>query len=204
MIKRKSIKHESKKQLNMDQYILTEIGQKLRKIRKEKRLTVQTVASRAGVSKGFVSRIENSRTVPSLPVLIAIIKGMEVSLNAFFCDIDRSSLGRVVVKKASGLKTTADTSTESLFGYPIIDKNVPKSLVKTSILEIKSGGIGGNHSVKGFTFQYILEGKINYEISGQAYELEKGDSLYFDPEQVHLFENKGPDTARLLLVDFIT
>ena len=187
----------------MNEYILTEIGQKIRKIRKEKGLTVQTVASRAGVSKGLISRIENSRTVPSLPVLIAIIKGLEVSLNAFFGDIDRNSLERVVVRKASDLQTSVENSSESLLRYPIIDKNVPESLVKTSVLEVKPGGKGGDQSIKGFTFQYILEGQINYKISGETYELATGDSLYFDPQQVHYFENKGETLARLLLVNFI-
>ncbi len=187
----------------MNEYILTEIGQKLRKIRKEKGLTVQTVASRAGVSKGLISRIENSRTVPSLPVLIAIIKGLETGLNAFFGDIDRSSLGRVVVKKAGDLESSEESLSASLLRYPIIDKNVPESLVKTSVLEVKPAGKSSDQSIKGFTFQYILGGEILYKISGETYELETGDSVYFDPQQVHSFENTGESVARLLVVNFI-
>lgn len=187
----------------MNEYILTEIGQKLRKIRKEKGFTVQTVASRAGVSKGLISRIENSRTVPSLPVLIAIIKGLETGLNSFFGDIDRSSLERVVVRKADDLQTSKENLSASLSRYPIIDKNVPESLVKTSVLEVKPTGKGGDQSIKGFTFQYILGGKILYKISGDTYKLETGDSVYFNPQQVHYFENIGESTARILIVNFI-
>lgn len=187
----------------MNQYILVEIGQKLRKIRKEKGLTVQTVALRAGVSKGLISRIENSRTVPSLPVLISIIKSLEVGLNSFFGDIDRDALEHVVVKKAIDLETSNANPSDALLHYPIIDKNVPESLVKTSILEIKPAAKGLNQSTNGFTYQYVLEGEIGYQISGQNYELATGDSLYFDAKQIHSFENNGQVLARLLIVNFI-
>ena len=55
-----------------DQFLL-EIGIKLRQIRKSKNLTINSVARAAKVSKGLVSKIENGRTIPSLPVLISII-----------------------------------------------------------------------------------------------------------------------------------
>ncbi|WP_409994912.1 helix-turn-helix domain-containing protein [Chitinophaga pinensis] len=42
--------------------------------RREKNITVQDLADRAKVIKGLISQIENSRTIPSLIVLIDIIK----------------------------------------------------------------------------------------------------------------------------------
>ena len=187
----------------MNQYILVEIGQKLRKIRKEKGLTVQTVAVRAGVSKGLISRIENSRTVPSLPVLISIIKSLEVGINSFFGDIDRGALEHVIVKKATDLKTSNPNPSDALLHYPIIDKNVPESFLKTSVLEIKPAAKGLNQSTSGFTFQYILEGQIEYQISGETYELTTGDSIYFDAKKIHSFENTSDVVAKLLVADFI-
>jgi transcriptional regulator with XRE-family HTH domain len=71
----------------MENEILVQISQKIKSIRKEKGLTIQDVADRAGVTKGLISQIENSRTIPSLLVLIQIIKALEVDLNFFFNDI---------------------------------------------------------------------------------------------------------------------
>lgn len=187
----------------MNQYILAEIGEKIRKIRKEKDLTVQMVASRAGVSKGLISRIENNRTVPSVPVLIAIIKGLECSLSSFFGDIDRYDLEKVIIRKADELKSRAEITSDHLRKYPIIDKSVPESLIRTSILELKPAGKIDYPSQKGFSFQYILEGQLHYIIEETSYNLNAGDSLYFDARQAHSIENKGAISARLLAVDFV-
>nr|WP_227256257.1 helix-turn-helix transcriptional regulator [Pedobacter sp. MR2016-19] len=51
-------------------------------------ITVQELADKAEVSKGLISQIENSRTIPSLMVLMDIIKSLEIDLNSFFKDIN--------------------------------------------------------------------------------------------------------------------
>ena len=56
----------------MEDYLIG-IGKRIKKIRKEKQLTISDVATKASVSNGPISRIENGRTIPSLPVLLNII-----------------------------------------------------------------------------------------------------------------------------------
>ena len=128
---------------------------------------------------------------------------VRVRKNAFFGDIDRDALGTVIVRRASELETVSDSPSGQLLRYPIIDKNVPESLVKTAILELKSGGKGEHSSSMGFAFHYLLAGQISYQIGGETYELEVGDSLYFDTQQVHFFYNNTVETAQLLVVSFI-
>ena len=72
----------------MEDDVLIQISNRIKDKRREKNITVQELASRANVSKGLISQIENSRTIPSLIVLIDIIKALEIDLNAFFKDID--------------------------------------------------------------------------------------------------------------------
>ena len=45
------------------------LGGRLREIRKKKGLTLQQLADRTGLTAGLLSKIENLRTSPSLPVL---------------------------------------------------------------------------------------------------------------------------------------
>jgi len=187
----------------MHEYILIEIGQKLRKIRKDKGLTVQTIAARAGVSKGLISRIENSRTIPSLPVLISIVKGLDVDLNTFFSDIDQSVVEQILVKKAADLESE-DDETPNIKRLAIFDKNLPESTVKTSIIELKSVGKQSFQSTKGLSYHYILRGKIHYEIGEVTHDLSTGDSLYFDTRLMHSFWNTSTENARVLVMDFKT
>ena len=57
----------------MQEDILIQISTNIKERRREKGITVQELADRAKVSKGLISQIENSRTIPSLIVLIQII-----------------------------------------------------------------------------------------------------------------------------------
>ena len=188
----------------MHEYILVEIGQKLRKIRKDKGLTVQVVAARAGVSKGLISRIENSRTIPSLPVLIAIVKGLEIELNSFFSDIDRSATEQIVVKKATDLHSKDESYKSNLSYFPIFDKNIPDSIFKSTLVELKPLGKQMPKSENGFSYHYILEGSIRYQIGEENYDLETGDSLYFDARLMHSFQNATVDLAKILVMNFIS
>src|SRR5687767_15663953 len=70
-----------------DNQIVSRIAQKIRDTRLEKNLTLQELANRTQVSKGLLSKIENSRTIPSLPVFVTLIQSLEISLKEFFQDM---------------------------------------------------------------------------------------------------------------------
>ena len=53
----------------MQEDIIIQISKRLKDIRKEKDITLQQLADATGVSKGMLSQVENSRTIPSLTVL---------------------------------------------------------------------------------------------------------------------------------------
>ena len=63
------------------------IAEKIRIIRLRKKLTIQQLADRTKLTKGLISKIENSRTVPSLPVFVGLIRALDVPLKVFFEDI---------------------------------------------------------------------------------------------------------------------
>ena len=60
--------------------ILSNIGKKIREERKNKGLNLQQVASQSNITAGLLSKIENFRAVPSLPVLLNISKTLEVNM----------------------------------------------------------------------------------------------------------------------------
>ncbi|MFT5252321.1 MAG: transcriptional regulator with XRE-family HTH domain, partial [Flavobacteriales bacterium] len=67
----------------MNDYLIG-IGKRIKEIRKASKKTISSVASHAEVSNGLISRIENGRTIPSLPVLLNIINALEVDVSDFF------------------------------------------------------------------------------------------------------------------------
>ncbi|MFM8738789.1 MAG: helix-turn-helix domain-containing protein, partial [Cytophagales bacterium] len=68
----------------MQHELISQIGKRIKAIRNEQRITLQELSSRSELSKGLLSKIENSRTIPSLPVFLSIMKAIETNPKDFF------------------------------------------------------------------------------------------------------------------------
>ncbi|HXC93505.1 MAG TPA: helix-turn-helix transcriptional regulator, partial [Geobacteraceae bacterium] len=60
------------------------IGQKIRKLRKERRLTLQYLSDLSGLSKPLLSQIENELVIPPIATLLKIAKALKVGIHYFF------------------------------------------------------------------------------------------------------------------------
>jgi transcriptional regulator with XRE-family HTH domain len=61
-----------------------QVPKRIKRMRIERQLTQQEVADAMGVTKGYVSRIENSKTAPPVGTLISLAQTLGVDFNAFF------------------------------------------------------------------------------------------------------------------------
>src|SRR5512132_2123183 len=57
-----------------------QLGKKIRDLRFRRGLTVQQLAEASGLSKGFISQVENDRTSPSLATLRDLARALETSV----------------------------------------------------------------------------------------------------------------------------
>ena len=73
--------------MRKDPYLL-QIGKKIKETRLSNNQKIREIAEKEKVSKGLVSKIENGRTFPSLPVLISLINSLFVNLSDFFHGIE--------------------------------------------------------------------------------------------------------------------
>lgn len=187
----------------MENEILVQISQKIKSIRKDKNLTIQEIAERAGVTKGLISQIENSRTLPSLLVLMQIIKALEVDLNFFFNDLslDGREAPILVLRKEEYSKFEKEPAS----GYQyerIFTRKIKSGAVDFVLLEIKPGSVRNFVTTDAFEFKYILQGTVKYIFRDQTIELFEGDSMLFDGRLEHNPVNEGKETVRMLVVYF--
>lgn len=187
----------------MENEIIVQISQKIRSIRKEKSFTIQDVAEKAGVTKGLISQIENSRTIPSLLVLMQIIKALEVDLNFFFNDIslEGKEAPILVLRKEEYQKFEKETAS----GYQyerIFTKKFKTGAVDFVILEIQPGSERDFVTTEAFEFKYIIQGEVTYHFNDQTIQLHEGDSMLFDGRLEHNPVNLGETPVRMLVVYF--
>ncbi len=62
----------------------SEIGDKIRRLRKNKEMTLDQLAVKCCVTKGYLSKVENSDKAPPVSTLINIAAGLGVGISEIF------------------------------------------------------------------------------------------------------------------------
>jgi transcriptional regulator with XRE-family HTH domain len=187
----------------MEDDILIQISNRIKERRREKNITVQELATRANVSKGLISQIENSRTIPSLIVLIDIIKSLDIDLNAFFKDIRHKGEDlEPIIKRKADYDHFEKEDAEGFAYQRIFTRSIKNSTVDIVILELAPGSHRELVQTEAYEYKYILSGDIEYQINDNSYLLNQGDSMLFDGRMPHTPKNKTDKPASMLIVYF--
>ncbi|MFD2889230.1 helix-turn-helix domain-containing protein [Chitinophaga cymbidii] len=187
----------------MQEDIIIRISQKIKEQRKAKGITVQELANKAEVSKGLISQIENCRTVPSLLVLVNIIRALNQDMNEFFNDIDQhQQASRIIVVRQDRYQPIK----ENAKGYRyqrVISRTVKGCPMDVMLADLKKGA-RRSQMVKAdaWEYQYVIKGTVEYQVHNEVHVLEAGDSIFFDGRLGHKPSNIGDDDARMLLISF--
>ncbi|MBL0744523.1 helix-turn-helix domain-containing protein [Chryseolinea lacunae] len=187
----------------IDNEVVTRIAQKIRSTRLEKNLTIQQLATRTHVSKGLLSKIENSRTIPSLPVFITLIQSLEISLKEFFQDMVLMHGKDYLFVKKGDYRNMERERREGFNYHYILSQTIPHCTMEALILTLEPGAKGRTVPTEGFAFKHILAGTCDYQIHDETFTMEEGDSLYLDASVPHLPLNKTRKNAVMLVVYFI-
>ncbi len=187
----------------MKEDVLVQISKRIKEKRKELGITVQELADRASVSKGLISQIENSRTIPSLMVLIDIIGSLEIDLNVFFRDIKSSDEEALVLTKNSQEYESFEKEDAIGFMYKrIFSQSVNKGTVDIVLLELEPGANRPMVQTEAFEYKYMIAGDVEYDIADKTYSFSPGDSLLFDGRIPHTPRNAGNVNAVMLVIYF--
>jgi len=187
----------------MEEDVLIQISNKIKERRREKNITVQELATRANVSKGLISQIENSRTIPSLLVLIEIIKALEIDLNEFFKDIRSKTADLPIIVKRKDEYEHFEKEHANGFRYErIFTQSINHSTVDIVILVLEPGAYRPLVETEAFEYKYVLSGEVEYQFNEEKIILNQGDSMLFDGRIPHTPKNLGASDASMLVIYF--
>jgi len=182
--------------------IILQISSRIKVKRKENRVTLEELAREVGVTKGLLSQIENNRTIPSLSVLLSIIKSLRVDFNDFFENIDESNDGSPIIIKTREYKQIKKEYSKGSFYYRINSFKHDGKLVDVVLYRQDKNAKRGFVSTDAFEFDYMLKGKIQYTIKDKKYILEQGDSFYYNAREPHLTRCLSPRDCTMLVFYF--
>jgi len=177
------------------------IGEKIRVLRKDKRLGLVQLGEHTGLSPGLLSRIERGQLVPTLPTLMRIALVFGVGLEHFFApEQERPMLA--VVRKAERLQLPdqAGAATPSYF-FESLDFRAIDRKMDAFLADFPAGGAASApHEHPGVEFLYVISGRVALVFEDDAVELNEGDAVYFDSARAHSYAAAGEAAASALVV----
>lgn len=172
------------------------IGHKIKRLRQEKNLTQDELASRSELSKGFISQLERDLTSPSLSTLDDILECLGTSLKDFFNDDFQDE--RVVFTRNDFYETKDE---ELGFSLEWIVPNAQKNSMEPIMLTLDQGGRYKEETAHfGEEFGYVLQGTITVHLGNKKYKARKGDTFSFNSNVNHFISNSSKQQAKILWV----
>lgn len=184
--------------MNLDEQMIVE---RIKTLRLQRGLTLDQLAELSGLTKGYLSRIENSEKSPPFSTLARLASALDTDLISFFSDESGivEDINIDIVRSENARKVDRKIAPEAYIyeslAYRMRGKNMEPMLV---ILD-KDAPITRFHH-QGEEFIYILEGRLEFHFEGKTHVLEKGDSAYFNSGIVHSGRSVGDGPAKFLCV----
>jgi len=171
-----------------------QIGRKIRDLRLRRALTVQKLAEASGLSKGFISQVENNRTSPSLATLHDLARALDTSVA--YLVVEEEQVPYVVRAGERPLVRVGGNTTR----VELLSAS-PKRNLEMLIAELPPGLTAGEkrHYHHGEECLLCLEGTVRVTCGQHVLLLERGDSCHYDGRVPHAVENAGTVTARVLI-----
>lgn len=166
-----------------------EIGSKIRAIRKRKKITIAQMCEGTGLSKGFISNVENNNTSPSINTLQTISNFLEVPLPYLL--LEKKQHMRVIKKTER---------THSTFNNLKIEHLSSKGGLRMMLVEFPPGAsMGEANAHEGEECHLVLEGRVIAEQGEDSMIIEEGDSFSWNASVPHFVKNIGEGKAVLLI-----
>lgn len=177
----------------------TAIGERARALRDSMGLSLRELAERSGVSAPMLSQVERGETSPTLSVATKIAAGLELTLSQLL----RLDEGQhvVITRKAQRRKRKRGGHAVEELTPPLPGQRADVSVHRLA----PSAATGGAedpplHEPGARETAVVLDGAPVLVIDGQRHELGNGDTVTFDADLRHHFENPGESEAELLAV----
>ena len=183
----------------------TNIASRVSRLRKLQRMTLESLADRAGLSKGYLSKIENGRAVPPIATLARIAGVLGTDVGYFMQDASASETERVSVVRASERKPAVRGGSQFGYDYLSLAHTRRYKQMEPFIFRFpKRHGSKVEFEHEGEEFLFVLSGQIEFQVgerkNRQAWILEAGDSIYFDSALPHRGRSLTDDASALVVI----
>ena len=171
-----------------------DVGERLRKTRLHRRMTLRQVADRAGLTQSYISQLERGRVNGSIGSLQRIATALGTTMAELFEPADSSPI-RVVRKNAR------PTLVYGILGRKFLLTPTPLEHLEVFIGQFDPGGSTGaelySHGDSDELF-LVLSGSFELEVGDSKFTLAEGDCVNYRSSLPHRAVNIGTDVGEVM------
>jgi len=173
------------------------VADSVKRLRAERQLSLDQLAQASGVSRAALSQIEGARTNPTLGVIWKVAVGLGVPFQALVGASETSQARMLRAGDAVALRST-DGRMESrlLSAFSAADR------VEVYELRFEPKGAHRSEAHGAGTSEavIVLTGALRVTSAEEQYELGAGDTLFFQANVDHSYENRSSRESRCINV----
>lgn len=174
------------------------IAESIRRLRSAQELSLEALAKRADVSKSMISKIERGETSPTTNTLGRLAEALDVSLSQLMGIQEKREV--IVLREAEQpVFQSADGSFERRCLSPIFPARGVDFVLNRLAAKSRSD-LAVGHKCGVDEHLYVTSGKLCVHLGDKTYDLTAGDSIYYQADIAHEFENPGDSEASFFIV----
>jgi transcriptional regulator with XRE-family HTH domain len=169
-------------------FMSNEFGEKIKRLRVAHHMSLGDLAEKVQTSRSFLSQLEQGKSLPSLGTLKAIADAFDVTVGSL---VDEPKEVKSPLVKVADRPKVNQLQTGILI-ESLTYREMHKTL-QPLILTLQPGANSGYEGYihKGQEFGFVVKGKMTVELDDNTYEMNAGDSIYFDSSRPHRFVNNS-------------
>lgn len=179
------------------------IGSKMKKLRKARKLTLQDVARETGFSPALISQIENNNVSPPIATLSKLARFFDVKMGHFFDEDDIERRYEVVRHGERRVisRVISQSGTGHGYTYEALSFRKRNKKMEPFVLTVSERAAEETlYNHEGEEFLLILSGRAEVLLEEERILLEAGDAIYFDSSLKHRLLSLDGQEVKVLAV----
>lgn len=163
------------------------LGRRVRRQRLWRQLALDDLAAQCGVSKSYLSRIENGHVTPAVATLSRLARALDVRVAVLLGEETADGPVYLPAAHINGRLQPSERGYQFLAMRTAAGAAAMQPFFFTARRgELVDDGLGLQHP--GEEFVYIISGRLRFRVGTQVYDLNAGDALSFASDVAHAME----------------
>jgi transcriptional regulator with XRE-family HTH domain len=163
------------------------IGERIRNLRKEKKLSLEELSKLTGFEIDFLEDIESNKVQPQLGTSIKLSKALDSAFGRIVSGVGKELYSITRKNEAATIsRSTSHKGQKEIYTYMSLAPEVQGRHMEALIVQLKENPDEEMSVHSGEEFIYVLKGVVSLQIGADIFKLNPGDSVYYLSTTPHL------------------